>query len=81
MIHLRVMSASTISSRERLALAVVAEVAPATVERFLSGKPIRGLCLTRIERAAKRLGISLPECEDTIALAIEAEASGEEVEQ
>jgi hypothetical protein len=43
------------------AAAVVAQVDPRTVVRFLEGEPIRELCRERLVSAFAKLGMSLPD--------------------
>lgn len=50
---------------EVMTLAGAAECDPRTVVRVLDGETVKPLVRMRIERAAKRLGIKLPERKET----------------
>jgi hypothetical protein len=47
--------------RQIRALSVEADVAEATVKRRLSGLPLRPSTSARLDKAAKRMGVKLPE--------------------
>lgn len=51
---------TSLSAHDVRRLSAQGEVHPNTIARAYSGKPVRSLSLARIERAARELGLPLP---------------------
>lgn len=67
---------TSLTPRQIRALSAEADVAPATVQRRLDGRPVRPSTRERIEAAAQRLGLTLPSLAAAPGWGGRSEASG-----